>query len=555
MLQVVQRRDVVHYGKLEEFVSVATEAVPELLTDTQWDQLSLRLQAREGSLVGVGSEAGPSLLVLLWDFLSKLEQLLPTPDLGQTVSWLSAAPSVVEECLQSISNPQHLKCVLKHHRGLSCVDRAEVSPAIIECKLSSEPHPSCRRVADLPNFTSTISQPENFNNQPDYTSTQPDYSDGQMVCTPFSVSVCAEIKAESVTDCKHHEGAEPGAVVDRCKDLEESSEGTVGCSIKEEEEMLISMKQEDEEDNEEWSVEMVRVQYEGNEASDEEEEEEEEEETSQHNFPEPASSKNEPPRPLETPSAPTQSRTSAPGPQCGDNVGAPMLLPEHKRVLAGDRPYLCSQCGKSFADGSGLRAHQCTDPGVRSNKCSQCTKSFRERPYKCSDCGKSFTWIASLKVHQCRHSGERPHSCPQCGKSFSQLEYLTIHQRTHTGERPYKCSQCGKRFTQLGSLNVHLRTHTGERPYVCPHCSKSFIRLSGLKRHLRIHTGERPYQCSQCGKSFTQLGNLNIHLRTHTGERLYKCSQCDKSFVHMSALSKHRRSHTETCLQKIPLLE
>ncbi|KAG7487263.1 hypothetical protein MATL_G00021410 [Megalops atlanticus] len=149
MWQVVQQRDIMHYGKLEEFVTLVTEAVPELLSYRQRSHLILALRARSSDVKVEASEAdfvelvqtllkdpaerehflqlGPSydsaLQMLVWEFLSRLEQLLPVPDLKQTVSWLSAAPSVLEDGVQSVSDPQQLKTLLQHHRCLGHLDR------------------------------------------------------------------------------------------------------------------------------------------------------------------------------------------------------------------------------------------------------------------------------------------------------------------------------------------------------------------------------------------------------------------------------------------------
>ena len=46
MWQVTQRRNVMQYGKLEEFVTLVTEMVPELLSSRQRTQLILGLRAR-----------------------------------------------------------------------------------------------------------------------------------------------------------------------------------------------------------------------------------------------------------------------------------------------------------------------------------------------------------------------------------------------------------------------------------------------------------------------------------------------------------------------------
>ncbi|KAG7487270.1 hypothetical protein MATL_G00021400 [Megalops atlanticus] len=109
MWQVVQQRDIMHYGKLEEFVTLVTEAVPELLSYRQRSHLILALRARSSDVKVEVSKAdfvelvqtllkdpaerehflqlGPSydsaLQMLVWEFLSRLEQLLPVPDLKQ----------------------------------------------------------------------------------------------------------------------------------------------------------------------------------------------------------------------------------------------------------------------------------------------------------------------------------------------------------------------------------------------------------------------------------------------------------------------------------------
>ncbi|XP_065254567.1 zinc finger protein 84-like [Emys orbicularis] len=243
--------------------------------------------------------------------------------------------------------------------------------------------------------------------------------------------------------------------------------------------------------------------------------------------------------------------------ECGRCFSRKDIFISHQRTHTAEKPYSCSECGKKFAQQSNLNNHFRLHTGERLYVCSQCGKSFihqsrltyhyrvhtGERPYMCTECGKGFTEQSKLTNHYRIHTGERPHTCAECGKSFSLKISLIIHQRNHAKERPYECTECGLNFNCHSGLIRHQMIHTGERPYKCTDCGKGFMRKEHLLNHQRLHTGERPYQCTVCGKSFIRKHHLLKHQRIHTGERPYQCAECGKSFRYKQSLKDHLRIH------------
>ncbi|KAK6328375.1 hypothetical protein J4Q44_G00003530 [Coregonus suidteri] len=211
--QTIQQRHVMDYGMLEEFVTMVTEMVPELLNNSQRAQLILGLRARlvlelcrskpitdpqtiqphldriqtltplwgtqatdaevglsESNFLGLVQtllkdsderkhffqdvfpvEFGPSydaaIQKLMWQFLSRLEKLLPISNFQQASSLLGDVPSVLEECVESVSHPQQLKTLLQYHRDLSPLDNHDPpSSTDGDCILSALCLPPVERV-------------------------------------------------------------------------------------------------------------------------------------------------------------------------------------------------------------------------------------------------------------------------------------------------------------------------------------------------------------------------------------------------------------------------
>ncbi|CAL8322907.1 unnamed protein product [Lota lota] len=187
--------------------------------------------------------------------------------------------------------------------------------------------------------------------------------------------------------------------------------------------------------------------------------------------------------------------------QCPKQLCSANSLKKHVAAHGRDTTAACPQCHKVFKHRSWLREHLRLHTG--------------ERPFLCTICGKRFKEKVVLREHLVVHGAVRPYLCSKCGKGYNHRSSLVKHTRVHTGEKPYQCDVCGKHSRTLSMLREHQKVHTGERPHPCGECSKRFTTVSQLKRHSRTHTGEKPHRCLVCDKSFAERSNMRIHMRVH----------------------------------------
>ncbi|KAL0966994.1 hypothetical protein UPYG_G00303190 [Umbra pygmaea] len=561
MWQVVRQGKTKHYGKLEEFVSMVTQEVPELLSNRERWLLMLALKGRvtlellrsgcpddlkavqnhlarlrtqgvkqSNDAVMDSTEAkflklvqsladdveerdhffkvvfpveyGPNfetaLQTLVCDLLSRLEELLPVPDFKQTSLLFSAAPSVLEDYMHCVSQSENLKSLLQNQRIHGNLKLPNSGSSQTEDRLLHS--------LSLPPFSgqSNLSPPRRVAHK----------------CP--QCGRCFIYRYEMLEHQRLHTGENPykcsqcGKTFRRSSDM--STHRRTQCSNA----AYVCIKCGS-------SFGSVRERV-------------------SHRC------------------SGSRSRSQADQkfecPQCRKNFKWQNSLKKHLENHTKEKVFNCRYCGEGpFPGISELRFHQKVHDGEEKPfQCKHCGKCFstqgwlqgheqrhsQKRSQICHSCGKGFKCKANLKLHMRTHTGERPYQCTYCDKRFSVNGNLTIHIRTHTGEKPFLCSDCGKAFCSAGELQIHRRTHTGERPYKCTVCQKGFTMASKVTLHMRLHTGERPYVCHQCGKAFSRGAELKKHILNHSGVRPFPCHLCSKTYTCQYHLKRHLKTHTDS---------
>ncbi|KAK5848845.1 hypothetical protein PBY51_008533 [Eleginops maclovinus] len=599
MWQIVQQHSVMQYDKLLDFISLATETVPELLSPGQRAQLLLGLRARlvlelcrsEGVAhlqtiqshldkiqvcstelsssdqtvggdiletsftnfaglvqnllnvpfekdfffqevfpVNYGSDYDQRLQQLVSDFLSRLEQLLPIPDLQQTAAWLTETTSVSKEFGQYLSEPFAMNTLLLHHRQMGTLGSAPPGSEedILLSSLALPAHTAVERLSqayseeddyDHEEETLTLEGLEEDLGQSSAVTADdwlPKRESGSLsrffACPECSFTHCLKRKVVEHIQSGHHIKApiQKELFVKKATAKTQQKSQDLNCE-------KVKVKNNSEKQRPQKQRGGVAKKRERKPKKNNLENKE------RRKRKEPIG---EDKRFLSTRTVNkkfTEEETKCL--KCEKVFELPNQLKTHMKLHS--FAYCCIQCEKGFISSSGYYQHQRLHKKGRIFSCSQCNKGFlcsyslkqhqklHEGPSSlCTICGKGFS-KTGITRHMQMHKGEKNFLCTTCGKCFLSSGELLLHTRSHTGEMPYTCTHCGKGFSSKSHLNVHTRSHTGERPYLCSECPKRFLTLNCLKRHKLSHNGVKPFKCPNCDREFSQQGNLKRHLATH----------------------------------------
>lgn len=183
---------------------------------------------------------------------------------------------------------------------------------------------------------------------------------------------------------------------------------------------------------------------------------------------------------------------------CSKTLQTHGLYKRHMRTKHPPENFVCTKCQKCFVSKKNLIQHESVhlpDHLKKTIPCPYCNKKFRtaktvsvhvgfvhssERPYICEECGKSFATSGCLTQHHITHVKERAWQCPHCPKKFKGLVHLRKHIDIHN-EDVHVCPDCGKQMNTKRNLRVHMLVHSDQKKYKCQFCDFEFKRAYTLK--------------------------------------------------------------------------
>ncbi|CAN9508423.1 unnamed protein product [Ophioblennius macclurei] len=531
--------------------------------------------------VEYGPQYDAALHVLLWELLSKLEKLLPVPDLKQTAAWLGAAPRASEECVKS--SAAELSSVVEHYRSSGMLKMTYApSSTIGSCIMSALSIPPSHKtnasltpqsIHNYANILNPVSLPgaEQYSVVTIYTEVEVRASqEEEEEMESAEVQVQTDFYEEEIeavieaADARSEEsGGEAAGVAKALETLTKtfalrkeslgpetpsrrSGESCLHHEVESEhrpDEMDAQKEANGEADDGKVACDKEIGGSEGNgedggESTPQQQDSSAAVRRSTRLQMKPPLSRQETCKTTRT----TRETSEELKMSNADTSAAPSVIAV-KGTDKGDSDdmtsviFTCSQCPFHVSD---------PDSPAHFHMQSVRTEVYRTVSFTPSPCSTDeiFTSIKLFPkgaaeqndVEPPRRQSDVPPTPPPPSSSLS-----------HGRQKALTCETCGKTFTRTSDVRRHQLTHTGERPFHCSQCERTFQHSWDLAKHeSKRHGVAISFSCQLCRGAFANLRALTVHHRKcHSQEsRLPNiCSICSRSFATPPELLEHRKSH------------
>lgn len=190
------------------------------------------------------------------------------------------------------------------------------------------------------------------------------------------------------------------------------------------------------------------------------------------------------------------------------------------------------------------------------------------KPFVCQQCGLSFAREKALISHSKAHGTDSPLECEHCGEMFWDVVLLREHELSHqepqhsgylkmedvnSEDEEFRIEEMHNQLDEddtLSDLEAEgNRNKFGD--FYCDTCGLSFHRQVLLKSHMKnVHSSqgqakskalnnEEECFCNVCGDSFTDPLDLLTHAETHSRFQQFKCTLCGEAFLKEDAIREH----------------